>query len=122
MGTFILTGAWERGSFMTMRVISKSTLEAFWKLYPDSEQALRAWHHEAAHATWSKPSDIKEQYRSASILKGSRVVFNIAGNKYRLLVEVVYPIGVIYVKFVGTHKQYDKIDAEEYNDEPIQGH
>ncbi len=60
--------------------------------------------------------------RNASILKGGRVVFNIAGNKYRLVVEVVYKIGVIYVKFVGPHKQYDKIDAEEYNDEPIQGY
>lgn len=92
---------------------------AFWKKYPDSEKALYAWFQEAIHANWSKPSDIKEQYRSASILKESRVVFNIAGNKYRLLVEVLYQIGVIYVKFVGTHKEYDKIDAEEYNDGPI---
>ena len=74
-----------------MRVIAKSALEAFWKLYPDSEQALRAWHQEATHATWRNPPDIKEQYRSASILKGCRVVFNIAGNKYRLLVEVGVP-------------------------------
>lgn len=104
-----------------MRVIARSTLEAFWKLNPDSEQALRAWYWEAQHADWAKPPDIKAQYRSASILKGSRVVFNIAGNKYRLLVAVMYPCGVIYVKFVGTHKQYDQINAEVYNDEPIQG-
>jgi mRNA interferase HigB len=94
-----------------MRVIARSTLEAFWTQYPDSEQALRSWYQEALHAKWSSPSGIKAQYRNASILKGSRVVFNIAGNKYRLLVEVLYRIGVIYVKFVGTHKQYDGIDA-----------
>ncbi|MEJ5187853.1 MAG: type II toxin-antitoxin system HigB family toxin [Breznakiellaceae bacterium] len=105
-----------------MRVIARSTLEAFWKLYPDSEKALRAWYYEVLQANWRSPQDIKALYRNASILKGGRVVFNIAGNKYRLVVEVVYKIGVIYVKFVGSHKQYDKIDAEEYNDEPIQGY
>ena len=116
-----MTIEWERGTFIAMRVIARSTLEAFWKQYPDGEQALRSWYQEALHANWHLPPDIKAQYRNASILKGSRVVFNIAGNKYRLLVEVVYPIGVIYVKFVGTHKQYDQINAREYNDEPIQG-
>ena len=105
-----------------MRVIARSTLEMFWRQYPDSEQALRSWYQEALHGDWKTPPAIKAQYRNASILKKSRVVFNIAGNKYRLLVEVVYPIGVIYVKFVGTHKQYDKINAEEYDDEPIQGY
>lgn len=118
----MLTPGWEHGRFKVMRVIAKSTLEAFWKLYPDSEKALRSWHDEASRASWRSPQDIKAQYRSASILKGSRVVFNIAGNKHRLLVEVVYRICVVYVKFVGTHKQYDKIDAEEYDDEPIQGY
>jgi len=105
-----------------MRIIAKSTLETFWKEYSDSEQALRSWYREAKKAVWGSPSKIKEQYRSASILKMSRVVFNIAGNKYRLLVEVLYPIGVIYVKFVGTHKQYDAIIAEDYDGSPIQGH
>jgi len=105
-----------------MRVIARSTLESFWKEYPDSEQGLRSWYREAKKAVWITPPEIKEQYRSASILKSSRVVFNIAGNKYRLLVEVLYPIGVIYVKFVGTHKQYDAIVAEDYNGDPIQGH
>ncbi len=104
-----------------MRVIARSTLEIFWKRHPDSEQALRSWYQEASRATWKLPPDIKAQYRNASILKGSRVVFNISGNKYRLLVEVVYPIGVIYVKFVGPHDLYDKINAEEYHGEPVQG-
>jgi len=121
MGTLILTTIWERSTFIVMRVIARSTLEIFWKQYPDSEQSLRSWYQEALHANWNLPPDIKAQYRNASILKGSRVVFNVAGNKYRLLVEVVYPIGVIYVKFVGTHKQYDQINAQEYNDEPVQG-
>ena len=105
-----------------MRVIAKSTLEDFWREYPDSEQCLRSWYREAKRAIWKAPPEIKEQYRSASILQKSRVVFNIAGNKYRLLVDVLYPIGVIYVKFVGTHKQYDAIVAEDYNGDPIQGH
>lgn len=121
MGTLILTTIWERSTVIVMRVIARSTLEIFWKQYPDSEQALRSWYQEALQANWNLPPDIKAQYRNASILKGSLVVFNIAGNKYRLLVEVVYSIGVIYVKFVGTHKQYDQINAQEYNDEPIQG-
>lgn len=116
-----MTTIWERGKFVVMRVIARSTLETFWKQYPDSEQSLRSWYQEASHASWKLPPDIKAQYRNASILKGNRVVFNISGNKYRLLVEVVYPIGVIYVKFVGTHKQYDQIDAQEYDDEPLQG-
>ena len=105
-----------------MRIIAKSTLVSFWEQYSDSEQPLKAWYKEAKNAVWTTPADIKEQYRNASILKRSRVVFNIAGNKYRLLVEVVYRIGVVYVKFVGTHKQYDAINVEEYNGDPIQGH
>jgi mRNA interferase HigB len=105
-----------------MRIIAKSTLVSFWEKYSDSEQPLKAWYREAKNAVWKTPVDIKEQYRNASILKKGRVVFNIAGNKYRLLVEVVYQIGVVYVKFVGTHKQYDAINAEDYNGDPIQGH
>lgn len=105
-----------------MRVIAKSTLEDFWIKYPDSEQSLRAWYREAKRAIWKAPSEIKEQYRSASILKKSRVVFNIAGNKHRMLAEVLYAIGIIYIKFVGTHRQYDAIVAEDYDGDPIQGH
>ncbi len=105
-----------------MRVIAKSTLEAFWKEHGDSEQSLRSWYREASKAGWKTPAEVKEQYRTASILKKSRIVFNIAGNKYRLLVEVLYPIGVIYVKFIGTHKHYNAIIAEDYNGNPIQSH
>ena len=98
-----------------MRIISRRTLKEFWEqsAYVDSEQALEAWFDEARQASWKTPSDIKAQYKSASILKDSRVVFNIHGNKYRLIVKINYDFSVIYIRFVGTHKQYDKIDANE---------
>jgi mRNA interferase HigB len=97
-----------------MRVIAISTLKEFWEqpLYRDSEQSLKAWFEEASHAQWQQPSDIKEQYRSASILKNRRVVFNIKGNDYRLVVAIAYRLQLVYVKFIGTHKAYDEIDAE----------
>lgn len=95
-----------------MRVIAVSTLRAFWKLYPDAEQPLKAWYAEATSATWTQPADIKAQYRSASVLKNRRVVFNIKGNDYRLIVAIAYKLQIVYVKFVGTHKQYDAVDAE----------
>lgn len=95
-----------------MRVIAVSTLRAFWVLHPDAEQPLRAWYEEASHATWLQPADIKLQFRHASILKNKRVVFNIKGNDYRLIVAIAYRLQVVYVKFVGTHQEYDAIDAE----------
>ena len=95
-----------------MRVIAVSTLRAFWARFPDAEQPLKAWHEEAAKAAWAQPADIKAQYRSASVLKNRRVVFNIKGNDYRLVVAIAYRLQVVYVKFVGTHKEYDAIDAE----------
>lgn len=94
-----------------MRIIAISQLKAFWERYPDAEQPLLAWIDEARKASWSSPADIKEHFRNASILKGRRVVFNIKGNDYRLVVAVAYRFGAIYIKFVGTHKQYDAIDA-----------
>jgi mRNA interferase HigB len=95
-----------------MRVIAVSTLRAFWEKYPGAEQPLKAWYEEATHASWNQPADIKAQYRSASVLKNRRVVFNIKGNDYRLIVAIAYRLQVVYVKFVGTHKEYDAIDAE----------
>jgi len=95
-----------------MRVIAVSTLRAFWKRHPDAEQPLKAWFEEATSASWRQPTDIKARYRSASILKNRRVVFNIKGNDYRLVVAVAYRLQVVYVKFVGTHREYDAIDAE----------
>jgi mRNA interferase HigB len=98
-----------------MRIISRKALREFWKQlrYADSEQPLKAWFREASKADWNSPSAIKTMYRSASIVGNNRVVFNIAGNKYRLVVKINYPYRVIYVRFVGTHRQYDEIDATE---------
>lgn len=95
-----------------MRVIAVSTLKAFWERFPDAEQPLKAWYEEASKASWLQPADIKAQYRSASVMKNRRVVFNIKGNDYRLIVAIAYRTQVIYIKFVGTHKAYDAIDAE----------
>lgn len=95
-----------------MRVIAVSTLRQFWENHPDAEQPLKAWFDEASKATWSQPSEIKDQYRSASVLKNRRVVFNIKGNDYRLIVAIAYKLGIVYVKFIGTHAGYDRIDAE----------
>lgn len=95
-----------------MRVIAVSTLRDFWKLHPDAEQPLKAWFEEVTKASWTLPSDIKAQYGSASILKSRRVVFNIKGNDYRFIVAVAYRLQVVYVIFVGTHKEYDEVDAE----------
>jgi len=94
-----------------MRIIAISHLKAFWDRYPDSEQQLSAWLNDAKKANWASPNDIKTQYGSASILKSRRVVFNIKGNDYRLVVAIAYRFGAVYIKFVGTHQQYDKIDA-----------
>ncbi|WP_322999924.1 type II toxin-antitoxin system HigB family toxin [Castellaniella sp.] len=95
-----------------MRVIAISTLRQFWAANPAAEQPLRAWFDEATQAAWSQPADIKAQYRSASVLKNRRVVFNIKGNDYRLIVAIAYKLGIVYIKFIGTHAEYDKIDAE----------
>ena len=98
-----------------MRIFSRKTLREFWELsnHTDSEQSLKAWYDEATQANWKTPNEIKAQYKSASILKDSRVVFNIHGNKYRIIVKINYDFAAIYIRFVGTHKQYDKINANE---------
>lgn len=96
-----------------MRIITKRTLQDFWQRNPGAEQMLKAWYHEAIQANWKTPDDIKDKYGNASILADNRVVFNICGNKYRLIVKIMYRIGWIYIRFIGTHKEYDKINAEE---------
>jgi len=98
-----------------MRIISKKTLVDFWNKYTDSEQSLKAWFSSASTASWKQPSDVKALYKNASILKNNRVVFNIHGNKYRLIVKIDYQFGTLFIKFIGTHKQYDNIDANEVN-------
>ena len=97
---------------MLMRVIAKRTLREFYEqpVYQDAKGPLEAWHSEASKADWQSHHDIKAQYRSVSIINTETVIFNIAGNKYRLVVNVDYVRQALFVKFVGTHKQYDKLE------------
>lgn len=101
-----------------MRVIAKSTLKKFWQQsqYADAKGPLESWYDEAIQARWTSPQDIKAQYRNASICGNHRVVFNIGGNKYRLVVEMQYRAGIAWVKFIGTHARYDQIDVETVNE------
>lgn len=101
-----------------MRLIALSTLRAFWQRHPDSEQALRAWADEVRAACWDQPAAVKASFGNASILKGRRVVFNIKGNDYRVVVAIAYRMKVVFVKFVGTHQEYDQIDADTVELEP----
>ena len=95
-----------------MNIVAVKFLRAFWEKYPDAEQPLKSWVDETMTARWTQPAQIKEQYRHASILKNRRVVFNIKGNAHRLVVSVAYNYQAVYVKFIGTHKEYDAINAE----------
>jgi len=92
-----------------------SALKTFMKSnarYADAVEPLLAWYRHALNADWSSPAEVKQDFRNASILKDGRVVFNIAGNKYRLVVWINYAYRVVYIRFVGTHARYDKIDAQ----------
>lgn len=84
----------------------------FWEEHLTAEQPLKAWYREAAQADWESPADIKRRYRHASFIKGNRVVFNIGGNKYRLIVHANYDYRILYIRFVGTHAEYSRIDPE----------
>ncbi len=94
-----------------MRIIARKTLREFWAQYPDSRGALEAWYIDTKRSTWCSPTDIKAIYGNASILPNNRVVFNIKGNNYRLVVAINYEIGIVYIRFIGSHKAYDQIDA-----------
>jgi len=97
-----------------MRVIAKRPLQRYWSRpgREDAEQSLKAWYAEARRADWKSPTDIKARYRSASFVGDNRVVFNIAGNKHRLVVHLNYGSGIVFIKFVGSHREYDAIDPE----------
>ena len=95
-----------------MRIIALGTLRDFWEKHPDAEQPLRAWYQDARQADWKTPNDIKNVYANASVIANNRVVFNILGNPYRLVAAIHYYTGIIFIRFVGTHKEYDAIDAE----------
>lgn len=94
-----------------MRIIALKTLRLFWEQHPDTQQALQAWYRDAKRATWNTPADIRNVYRNASTVGNNRVVFNIRGDQYRLVVAITYTAGIIYIRFIGTHQAYDKIDV-----------
>tara|TARA_R110002049_G_scaffold141499_3_gene303177 strand:+ start:879 stop:1172 length:294 start_codon:yes stop_codon:yes gene_type:complete len=94
-----------------MRVFARKTLCEFWNNHSDSEDALEAWFSEAESSSWELSADIKNHYPHASLLPDNRVIFNIKGNNYRLVVKINYGYGQVFIRFVGTHAEYDKIDA-----------
>ncbi len=94
-----------------MRVIAKKILRDFWTIHNDCESQLQSWYHEALKAHWKSPHEIKKEFPSASILQDNRVVFNIKGNRYRLIVKINYDYSVVWIRFIGTHREYDNIDA-----------
>jgi mRNA interferase HigB len=96
-----------------LRVISKKILRDFWKAHADSEQQLKSWFQETSKAEWKSPNDLKLEYPNASILANNRVVFNIKGNNYRLVVRINYSYQMVWIRFIGTHGEYDKINANE---------
>jgi mRNA interferase HigB len=95
-----------------MRIISKKKLREFWEIRKDCEEQLKAWSNETEQGDWSSPADIKREYPSASILKENRVVFNIKGKTYRLVVRINYAYRIVWIRFIGSHAEYSKINAE----------
>jgi mRNA interferase HigB len=94
-----------------MRIIAKKTIREFWEAYPDSEQSLKSWYQEVSRAEWKNPHQVKQHFSTVSILGERRAVFNICGNRYRLIVEIDYTKSWVFVRFIGTHKTYNKVDA-----------
>ena len=94
-----------------MRIISRSALREFWAKHSDAEGPLQAWYANVKRANWKTPSDVKAIYRNASFIENNRVVFNIKGNSYRLVAAINYQYGIVYVRFVGTHQAYNRINA-----------
>jgi len=105
-----MTGA--RIYFLTVRIIALRTLREFWERHADAEQPLRAWYHDARKADWRIPADVKRVYANASVVGENRMVFNIGGNKYRLVVAINYAFRICYVRFVGTHQAYDRVNVK----------
>ena len=95
-----------------IRIIAKKTLRLYWEKHTNCEQHLKTWYETVRISDWQSPNDIKKVYASASILPNNRVVFNIKGNSYRLIVKFNYERQWAFIRFIGTHAEYDKIDAE----------
>ena len=96
-----------------MRIIARNTLINYWKNYPEVEQPLKSWYDEVLNANWKSPNELKKQFRNASVITNKRVVFNIKGNSYRLIADIEYRIGIVFIVWIGTHKKYDKINLKE---------
>ncbi len=94
-----------------MRIIARSRLRDYWAKHSDVESALEAWYQDVSRAAWKTPNDVTHIYPNASIIAGNRIIFNIKGNQYRLIVAVSYTTGIVYIRFVGSHQEYDKVDA-----------
>lgn len=107
MGTFVIFDS------KLMRIIARNTLINYWKFYPDVEQPLKSWYDEVLNANWKSPNELKKQFRNASIITNKRVVFNIKGNIYRLIADIEYRIGIVFIVWIGTHKKYDKVNVKE---------
>lgn len=95
-----------------MRIIAVNTLKQFWEKHPLAEQSILAWYEEAEKAEWNNPNELKSHYRNASVLNDKRVVFNIHGNSFRLIVDIEYRLKIVFIVWFGTHKEYDKIDSK----------
>jgi mRNA interferase HigB len=107
-----LVSRFGKSYFDGVQIVSRSTLEAFWELHCDAETPLRAWYAAVAKAVWTRPADVRAQFGTADFVGDNRVIFDIGGNKYRLVVHVSYRFRALLVKFVGTHADYDDIDPE----------
>jgi len=94
-----------------MHIIALKTLRTIWEQYPDAQQALQAWYRDAKRVTWRTLADVKNVYRNTSFVGNNRVVFNIMGNRYHLVVAAQYQYGIIYIRFVGSHQDYNQIDV-----------
>lgn len=95
-----------------MRIIAVKSLKDYWKQHPETEQSLLSWIEEVQDAHWQNPNELTHHYRSASIITGKRTVFNLMGNKHRLIVDIEYRLGIVFIVWIGTHQEYDKIDVK----------
>ena len=95
-----------------MRVIAVKTLKDWCDSYPKARQSLLAWYEEAISADWNSPNELKSQFRSASIISNKRVIFNIQGNSFRLIVDIEYRLKLVFIVWFGTHQEYDRIDSK----------
>jgi len=96
-----------------VRVMTRKAINDYCNTYKETSTQLQAWYHEVKNAQWNNPQDVRARYSNASIIKGNRIVFNIKGNKYRLVTKVNYQMNVVYIRFFGTHNEYTKINVEE---------